>query len=169
MKFSLTMTAAFLIAGPAYAGGLFDDLSRDIGRSVEQATHDTGKAVEKAAQDAGKAVEKAGRSIDAQSFVHDLSTKAEDELVSLNLSIDPCSEVDCHGVPSDIARQAVGIVRTQKQNLVDLEVRKSQAWAAVVSAGISFLSLVISILSFVRAGQRTPSRQNSAVATQPQN
>jgi hypothetical protein len=123
MKFSLTMTAAPLIVGPAYAAGLLDDINRDIGRAIEKAAQDTGRAVEKAAQDTGKEIEKVAKIVDARSFVHDLSTKSDDELVSLILSNDPCSEVDCHGVPTDVARQAVGIVRTQKQNIVDLEVR----------------------------------------------
>jgi hypothetical protein len=159
--------AALSIAGPAYAAGLFGDINIDIGKAVERAAQDTGKAIEKASQDTGHVVEKGGKLVDPKSLVQDLNSKSDDELLSLTLSADPCSEVDCHGVPSDIARQAVGIVRTQKQTFIDLEVRKSQAWAAVISAAIAFLSLAISIASFVRAGRSTSSSPAIASAIQP--
>lgn len=116
----LVVVTALSMTGVAQARGLFDDLNANMGREIEKAAQDTGAAVEKAARDTGHAIEKGG--FDAKSLVHDLTSKPEDELLSFSLSPDMCAEIDCHGVPSDIAQRAVSVVLAQKQNIVDLEV-----------------------------------------------
>jgi hypothetical protein len=161
MRIPLLVAAALSTTSPAYAAGFFEDVTkslneavRDTDRAIEKGTQDTGKAIEKGAQATGHTIEK--KAFDANSFIQNLLKKTDDELLSLTLSIEPCSEVDCRGLPNEIARQAITLVRTQKQSEIDLEVRRSQARAAEVSAAMSCLSLIISICSFVRAGRRTP-------------
>jgi hypothetical protein len=93
------------------------------------------------------AAEQAARPKKIHSLLENLSHKSDDEL--LELTFEPCLEVDCQGLPSDVARQAVNLVRSEKQNQVDLEVRKTQAHAAEVSAAIAGLTLVIAIISLI--------------------
>lgn len=149
------------------SGSVATDIEvKDAGEAANKAVQEATKIIEKTLHDAELARnDRRVQSANSRLFLKDLVDKDDEELLALSLAADPCLEVECHGVRPDIARQAVNVIRAQKQIEVDLGVRRQQVWAAGFSAIIAMLSLVISIRSYVRSGKRDPNLAEPARTT----
>jgi hypothetical protein len=144
-----SLLAGLILANPAWAGGFLGELVRPFdpqaAKAIDDAHRQLGEAFEHAAAPATAA--------DIKMLMHDLSSKSEEDLLSLSFSLDLCSEIDCHNVPLQIVGRLVRSTLDRNQAMVDLDVRKAQAVAAIASASISLISLALSIISLRRTGR----------------
>jgi hypothetical protein len=143
----------------ARARGIFEDIGGAIGKAVE----DAGATIEKPNTPLRGAIQetKPEHLQDAKAVYRDLiKNRSLEDLISLSVMTNPCTDIDCHGLAPDAATRLVSSALLQEQALSDALLRKQQAWAAIFSSGIALCSLVISVGSFVRAGHA--SRKSAA-------
>lgn len=164
--FNIAATIALIIfwVSNASASGLLGDimnqLAPGVGTQLDQMHQQMGKPIDATVFPP----EKTGK---AKAVIHGLSEKSSSDVLLLTMLPDPCNELDCRGLSSDDVRPIISATSAQKQAELDLKLKTAQAYAAIISLGISILSLIVSALSFWRAGRQptaapSPQRRRSA-------
>jgi hypothetical protein len=156
----LTLTATTASAGGWLADTFVRPFDPKIADQLDHAHREMGQALEHSAAPATAA--------DIKALMRDLSSKSEDDLLLLSFSSTPCSEISCHNAPHEIVVQLIRSTLDRTRALVDLEVRRAQALAAVASASIALLSLGLSIVSLRRTrASAKESVEHATVASTP--
>jgi hypothetical protein len=163
---------------PGFAGGLFEDVGKSIGKAVQ----DSGRVIEKAAQDTGATINQAvkpvppistaapaatlkeqpEKKVEIQTFYKHLLTIPDDDLALLSEMENPCTDVDCQNLLPATAARIVKLTYDRRQAHGDAVTKQQQAWAATGSCFFSLFSLIVSFASFARAGRNTRAAAQSA-------
>ncbi|MFG5121818.1 hypothetical protein [Methylorubrum sp. POS3] len=165
MKLLLAFGAIILAYPLSANAGFFDRAFRDIGRIQAEQQLQLKNAIDQIEeQKRRQALEKAEKDkqappppprIDSAALSKMLVSKSSDELLTLSIEPNICSTINCHGIDAAVVRNLINTVRTDKQLIIDTEIKQIQAWAAIGSAVIATVSLLISIASFIRSGRTT--------------
>jgi hypothetical protein len=85
----------------------------------------------------------------AKEIFSELIKKNDEDLISLSVMSNPCTEIGCRGLARESVLRLISSALLQKQAQSDAVTRQQQALAAIFSACIAFSSLLISIISLL--------------------
>lgn len=140
----------------AQACGGISEITRDVDSTISGRILDAETVVNRAQSPPPPIPqEKKSENIQAAREVYHslITTKTQEELVSINVMTNPCSEIDCRGINPDSALKLINSAMLHKQSQADAILKQQQAWAAIVSSSVALLSLAVSVASFFRAGR----------------
>jgi hypothetical protein len=96
----------------------------------------------------------------------DLIKKPDEVLYRLSWSTDICASklLDCHGLPNDKIKPVIAGMLEYKKRVEAIAQERRNLWISLGGLGISFCSLVLSILAFFRKGRGSVARKVESAA-----